>query len=159
MCCSRSGSSPESQSKKHSWYLPSRRSFRLATIPSGQTTDGKFSAWIRLCALYKSCCPANGLQIGRTVPSMNPKMFFNGALLLMAAANSSKAISNSQGTSTRVLVSRGLQQSPRKLSCIYLGQDTKFAYRIFPVTRRHFTTQNVKRNKRGWWTYYWESAR
>ena len=44
--------------------------------PFGKAMDWNFSPWTRLCPLYTILSPLPGLEIGRTVPSMKPKRWF-----------------------------------------------------------------------------------
>ena len=56
--------------------------YRLAINPLGRDNDWNLMAWTLLCPLYITLCFLSGLQIGRTVPSINPKQFLNAVPLV-----------------------------------------------------------------------------
>ena len=60
--------------------------YRLAINPLGRDNDWNLMAWTLLCPLYITICFLSGLQIGRTVPSINPKQFLNAAPLSATAS-------------------------------------------------------------------------
>ena len=60
--------------------------YKLAIIPSGRATAWNFKACTLLCPLQATLWWVAGFHIGRTVPSMNPKLLSNAAPLAEMAS-------------------------------------------------------------------------
>ena len=83
-CCSADGHTVEDceisliTSIPLSWRRPSTGPYQLVIKPIGVTTDWNLIALTFLWPLYNMRWSFLGLQIGRSVPSMNPQQFYNG---------------------------------------------------------------------------------
>ena len=109
------------------WHFPSTGPYKFATIPFGVVIDWYFRARCLLRLLQTILCWILGHNIGRTVPSMKPQVWFNAPpLASIASANITRVSAESHGWF------RSLSRCPNSESILSITLWKVSKYGVFP---------------------------